>query len=144
MNLMKASLYDNIVRHRSPKKLLFSEISPMWSERLNQARDNISPFAPIRSRWYHELTISSACVVGEAYGFSSSYVHKCKTCKELGLQFMFCFLIQSDSEIEKAKLDFTDHWNKEHSEIKTKNKMKVDADSQIPSYSISANSESQI
>ncbi|MGA7900270.1 MAG: hypothetical protein WCA39_15555, partial [Nitrososphaeraceae archaeon] len=59
MNLMKASLYDNIVRHRSPKKLLFSEISPMWSERLNQARDNISPFAPIRLRWYHELKNSS-------------------------------------------------------------------------------------
>ena len=144
MNLMKASLYDNIVHHRSPKKLLFSEISPMWSERLNQARDNISPFAPIRSRWYHELTISSTCVVGEAYGFSSSYVHKCKTCKELGLQFMFYFLIQSDSEIEKAKLDFTDHWNKEHSEIETKNKTKVDANSQIQSYSISANSESQL
>ena len=92
----------------------------------------------------HQFSVSSACVVGEAYGFSTSYLHKCKTCKELGLQFMFCFLIQSDSEIEKAKLNFTDHWNKEHSEIKTKNKMKVDADSQIPSYSISANSESQI
>ena len=112
----KASLYDNIVHHRSPEKLLFSEISPMWYERLNQARDNISPFAPIRSRWYHELTISSTCVIGEAYGFSSSYVHKCKTCKKISLQFMFYFLIQSDSGIENAKLDFTDHWNKEHSE----------------------------
>jgi hypothetical protein len=116
----------------------------MWSERLNQARDNISPFAPILSRWYHELTISSTCVVGEAYGFSSSYVHKCKLCKELSFQFMYCFLIQSDSGIENAKLDFEDHWNKEHSEIKTKNKMKVDANSQIQSYSASASSESQL
>ena len=129
-----------MISPRSPNKLLFSEISPMWSERLNQARDNISPFAHIRSRWYHELTISSACVVGEAYGFSSSYVDKCKTCKELGLQFMFYFLIQSDSVIEKAKLDFEDHWNKENSEIKTGNKTKVDANSQIQSYSMSANS----
>jgi len=130
------SSYENMVRHRSPNKLQFSEISPMWSERLNQARDSISSFASIRSRWYHELTISSACVVGEAYGFSSSYVHKCKTCKELGLQFMFNFLIQSNSRIEKTKFDFEDHWNKEHSEIKTNNKTKVDANSQIQSYSV--------
>ena len=134
----------NLADHKSQSKLQFSEISPIWSQRLDQARDNISPFAPIRSRWYRELTISSACVVGEAYGFSSSYVHKCKTCKELGMQFMYYFLIQSDSGIENVKLDFEDHWNKEHSEIKTrnKNKIKVDVDSQlqIQSYLLSLNS----
>ena len=132
----KASLYENMVLPKSSNKLIFSEISPMWSERLNQARENISSFAPIRSRWYRELTISSACVVGEAYGFSSSYVHKCKTCKELGFQFMYYFLIQSDSGIENAKLDFEDHWNKEHSKIKTKDKIKVDTDSQVQSHSV--------
>jgi hypothetical protein len=127
----QTSLYKNIVHPKTPIKILFSEISPMWSDRLNQAKDNISSFAPIRSQWYRELTISSACVVGEAYGFSSSYVQRCKTCKELGMQFMDYFLIQSDSGIEVAKLDFTDHWNKEHSEIttKNKNKMKVDTGS---------------
>src|SRR5215467_3644325 len=136
----KASLYENMVPPKSSNKLIFSEISPMWSERLNQARENISSFAPIRSRWYRELTISSACVVGEAYGFSSSYVHKCKTCKELGFQFMYYFLIQSDSGIENAKLDFEDHWNKEHYETKTGNKIKVDTDLQIQSYPLSLNS----
>jgi hypothetical protein len=112
----------------------------MWSERLNQARDNISPFASVRLKWYYELKESSKCVVGEAYGFSSSYVSKCKQCNQLGWRFMFYFLIQSDSRIEKNKLDFEDHWNKEHSEItiRNKNKMKVDAnmDSQIQSYSV--------
>ncbi len=140
----KASLYENRVHPKSSNKLQFSEISPMWSERLNQARDDISPFALMRSRWYHELTISSACVVGEAYGFSSSYVHKCKTCKELGMQFMYYFLIHSDSGIENAKLDFEDHWNKNHSEIKTENENKIKGDvnshSQIQSCSLSLNS----
>ena len=140
----KASLYENMVPPKSSNKLIFSEISPMWSERLNRARDNISPFAPIRSRWYRELTISSACVIGEAYGFSSSYVHKCKTCKEFGFQFMYYFLIQSDSGIENAKLDFEDHWNKNHSEIKTENENKIKGDvnshSQIQSCSLSLNS----
>ena len=144
----KASVYDSVVSHRPSNKLLFSEISPMWSERLNQARDNISPFAPIRLQWYKELRNSSKCVVGEAYGFSSSYVSKCKECNKLGWRFMFYFLIQSDSRIEKTKLDFTDHWNQEHSEIETKNKnkMKLDteSDSQIQSHSVSVNSESKL
>ena len=130
----QSSVYENMVHSKSSNKLLFSEISPMWSKRLNQARDNISPFASIRSQWYRELTISSACVVGEAYGFSSSYATKCKTCKKLGLEFMFYFLLQSDSGIENAKLDFTDHWNKEHSENKNKNKTKIDVNSQIQGY----------
>jgi len=60
------------------------------------------------------------------------------------MQFMYYFLIQSDSGIENVKLDFEDHWNKEHSEIKTrnKNKIKVDVDSQsqIQSYLLSLNS----
>ena len=44
---------------------------------------------------------------------------------------MFYFLIQSNSRIEKAELDFTDHWNKEHSAIKNRNKIKVNTNSQI-------------
>jgi hypothetical protein len=49
---------------------------------------------------------------------------------------MYYFLIQSDSGIENAKLDFEDHWNKEHSKIKTKDKIKVDTDSQVQSHSV--------
>lgn len=136
----QTSLYKNIVHPKTPIKILFSEISPMWSDRLNQAKDNISSFAPIRSQWYRELTISSACVVGEAYGFSSSYVCKCKKCNQLGWKFMFYFLIQSNSRIEKTKHDFEDHWNKEHPETTTRNKNKMkagaDLDLQIQSYSV--------
>jgi hypothetical protein len=132
--------YDSVVSHKPSNKVLFSEISPMWSERLNQARDNISPFASVRLKWYYELKESSKCVVGEAYGFSSSYVSKCKKCNKIGWRFMFYFLIQSDSRIEKNKLDFEDHWNKEHSEITTRNKNKTKADAnidlQIQSYSV--------
>lgn len=122
----EASLYENTVHYRPSDELLFSEISPRWSERLNQARDSISPFSPIRLRWYHELKNSSTCVVGEAYGFSSSYVSKCKKCNKLGWRFMFYFLIQSNSRIEKTKINFADHWNKVHSEIKNRNKAKAD------------------
>jgi hypothetical protein len=60
------------------------------------------------------------------------------------MQFMYYFLIQSDSGIENAKLDFEDHWNKNHSEIKTENENKIKVDvnshSQIQSCSLSLNS----
>jgi hypothetical protein len=123
--------YDNIASYRSPNKLLFSEISPIWSERLKQARYNVPPFSTIRLQWYRELKNSSTCVVGEAYGFSSNYVSKCKECNKLGWRFMFYFLIQSDSRIEKTKIKFADHWNKEHSNIKNRNEIKVNTNSQV-------------
>ena len=127
----KVSLNCNL-SHRIPQnELLFSEISPIWSERLNQARDNISPFSLTRIRWYYELKNSSTCVVGEAYGFSSTYVSKCKKCNRLGWKFMFYFLIQSNSRIERTKIEFVNHWNKEHTEIKIRKKLNTNTNSQI-------------
>jgi hypothetical protein len=113
------SSYNNLSHDELQHELLFSEISPMWSERLNLARDNISPISVTRLRWYLELKNSSTCVVGEANGFSAAYVSKCYKCNKLGWRFMFYFLIQSDSRIEKTKIKFVDHWNREHS-FKTK------------------------
>jgi hypothetical protein len=141
----KVSLYNNnnLYHHKSQNESIFSEISPIWSERLNQARDNISPFSLTRLRWYYELKNPSKCVVGEAYRFSSIYTSECKKCSRLGWRFMFYFLIQSNSRIEQTKLDFADHWNKEHSEIKTKNKMRTNehsnTNSQVKGYHLTVN-----
>jgi len=122
----KISLLEEDLLHQKTQtqnKLEFSEISPMWSERLNRARNNISPFSLIRLRWYQKLKNSETCVVGEAYGFSSSYVSRCKECNKLGWRFMFYFLIQSNSGIEKTKIKFAKHWNKKHYAIKKRNKV---------------------
>ena len=121
-NLSHDELLETVVvsHDELQDELLFSEISPMWSERLNLARDNISPISVTRLRWYLELKNSSTCVVGEAHGFSAAYVSKCYKCNKLGWRFMFYFLIQSDSRIEKTKIKFVDHWNREHSFKKTK------------------------
>ncbi|MFZ0327303.1 MAG: hypothetical protein WAL66_08385 [Nitrososphaeraceae archaeon] len=127
----KVSLNYNLTHHKPQNELLFSEISPFWSERLNHARDNISPFSLARIRWYYELKNSSTCVVGEAYGFSSTYVSKCKKCNRLGWKFMFYFLIQSNSSIERTKIKFVDHWNKEHYEVKIRKKLNTNTNSRI-------------
>ena len=34
--IMKALLYDNLPKHKLQNKLYSSQISPIWSERLNQ------------------------------------------------------------------------------------------------------------
>ncbi len=110
-----SSCYDSSSHHPiKGTEPIFSEIAPIWSERLIQARDKISPISITRLKWYQELKNSSTCVVGEAHGFSADYVSKCGQCNKLAWRFMFYFLIQSDSRIEKTKVKFVHHWNNEH------------------------------
>lgn len=123
--IMKALLYDNLPKHKLQNKLYSSQISPIWSERLNQIRDSISSSSLlIRIRWYYQPNWTK-CVVGKAYGFSSICISERKKCSRLGWRFIFYFLILSNSKIEKTKRIFADHWNKEHSEIKNRNKVKI-------------------
>lgn len=92
---------------------------------LNQIRDSISSSSLlIRIRWYYQPNWIK-CVVGKAYGFSSIYISERKKCSRLGWRFIFYFLILLNSKIEKTKRIFADHWNKEHSEIKNRNKVKI-------------------
>ena len=108
---------NNFLQPDSQNKLSLYEISPVWAKRLNQAINEIPRLSLIRLKWYFELKNASRCVVGEAYGFSSAYVSKCKRCNRLGWCFMFYFMVQSNSRIEETKIKFVDHWNKAHSGI---------------------------
>ena len=93
------------------KPLSLNDISPMWSERLRQLP---FPFSFQWLRWYFEIKCASKCVVGEAYGFSSSYIHLCKECDRLGWKFMFSFMMHSYIKLEKNKQLFVRHWNEKH------------------------------
>ena len=59
-----------------------------------------------RLRLYVELKRTSKCVVGEAYGFSSSYAYNCKGCSKISWKFMFYFMICSYSKLEETKREF--------------------------------------
>jgi hypothetical protein len=63
---------------------------------------------------YLELKDTSKCVVGEAYGFSSSYVSDCKPCSKISWKFMFYFMICSYSKLEGTKKEFLKHWGEKH------------------------------
>jgi hypothetical protein len=93
--------------------LTLDTISPTWAKRLEQSK--LLPLLSLeRLRLYLELKDASKCVVGEAYGFSSSYIYGCKRCSKIGWKFMFYFMICSYSKLEGTKKEFVEHWSEKH------------------------------
>jgi hypothetical protein len=95
------------------QELTLATVSPVWAERLEQSK--LLPLLSLRRlRLYFELKNTSKCVVGEAYGFSSSYLFNCKVCSKIGWKFMFYFMIYSYSKLEETKKEFVKHWSDKH------------------------------
>jgi hypothetical protein len=93
--------------------LIFDTIAPIWAKRLEESK--LLPILSLRRlRLYLELRDTSKCVVGEAYGFSSSYISSCKRCSKIGWKFMFYFMIHSYSKLERTKNEFVKHWGEKH------------------------------
>jgi hypothetical protein len=93
--------------------LTLDTISPIWAKRLEESK--LLPLLSLRRlRLYLELRDTSKCVVGEAYGFSSSYVFDCKLCSKIAWKFMFYFMIYSYSKLEATKNGFVKHWGEKH------------------------------
>jgi hypothetical protein len=100
----------------APHHLTLNEISPRWSRRLEQCQRKKLPF-PLSFtwfRWYNEIRKSSKCIVGEAYGFSSSYTTNCKECDKFSVKFLYSFATYSHSKIQENKDSFVQHWNESH------------------------------
>jgi hypothetical protein len=87
-------------------------ISPMWDSRISQKWPR--PFSRMWFKWYFELKRTSKCVVGEAYGFSSSYIHRCKECDDIGWKFMIYFTLNLRRKLDLNKERFVRHWNEIH------------------------------
>lgn len=93
--------------------LTLSDISPHWAKRL-EGRKLPVPLSITWLRWYFDLKRASKCIVGEAYGYSSSFVYDCKECDDIGCRFMLYFTVHSFSKLKENTQRFVDHWNKEH------------------------------
>jgi hypothetical protein len=92
--------------------LRLEDISPKWAGRL---KGELPTFMSLTwFKWYFELKRTSKCVVGEAYGYSSSYIHNCSECDEIGWKFMYYFTIKSNKKLEENKNRFVNHWNEQH------------------------------
>ena len=107
---IKSYVNDNL---ENQELLTLDTISPIWAKRLEESK--LLPLLSLRRlRLYVELKHTSKCVVGEAYGFSSSYVYDCKRCSKIAWKFMFYFMIHSYSKLEETKNAFVKHWGEKH------------------------------
>jgi vacuolar-type H+-ATPase subunit I/STV1 len=95
------------------QELTLDTVSPIWAKRLEESK--LLPLLSLRRlRLYLELKRTSKCVVGEAYGFSSSYIFDCKLCSKIAWKFMFYFMIYSYTKLEQTKKEFVKHWSEKH------------------------------
>jgi hypothetical protein len=114
MEIKKSYVNDNEeIQNQEELLLPLDTISPIWARRLEKSK-LLSILSLERLQLYLELKDTSKCVVGEAYGFSSSYVYNCKRCSKIGWKFMFNFMICSYSKLERTKKEFVKHWGEKH------------------------------
>lgn len=105
----------HILVSKKRHEISFDTLSPKWAMRLSQPLPTL-----LSLRWlgyYSEIRSASRCVVGEAHGFSSSYLKTCPDCNKFSIKFMYSFLVHSESRLEKNKLMFVRHWNKQHEPV---------------------------
>src|ERR687885_2877750 len=111
IQIQKSSVNDNEIQNQ--ELLTLDAISPTWAKRLEESK-LLSLLSLERLQLYLELKDTSKCLVGEAYGFSSSYISSCKRCSKIGWKFMFYFMICSYSKLEDTKDEFVKHWSEMH------------------------------
>jgi hypothetical protein len=101
--------------------LTFEEIAPDWSKRLNKlaAAKGISyEKDPI----YSDINDYGKCIVGEAYGYRSSYiiygtVDYCRKCSGLSHDFVRATKRHYSDKLMDAIKKLTEHWNEVHIDI---------------------------
>ena len=102
------------VKEQEKKPLTLKEIAPKWAKRLEQTNRLPFPLSLTWLKWYYELDHPSKCIVGEAYGYRSTYQKECKECNRLGWEFGGSFLSRSRLGLERDIDAFVEHWNEKH------------------------------
>ena len=98
--------------------LTLSDISPNWAKRLGEQQQLPVPLSVTWLRWWFEIIYPPKCVVGEAHGFTRSYIYNCRECGEIGEKFSLYFTLYLSSKLEENKQRFVDHWNKKHNSLR--------------------------
>jgi hypothetical protein len=100
--------------------LTLEDISPKWSHRFEQL-----PLPVLSARgisWGFQMLFAETCVVGEAYGYSGSYINECARCHAIGYEFVTSFLSRSYGSLKENEEVFVGHWNQEHAHITERRK----------------------
>jgi hypothetical protein len=89
-------------------------IAPTWYGILGQ---RLPAYSPKRLVWYLHMASPETCIVGEAYGFSSSYMKDCADCVTFSRVFLHNFPAGSYSALHETIRHFIAHWNHDHKNI---------------------------
>jgi len=79
--------------------LTLGDIAPTWHGRL---LEQLPRAGPRRILWHHQMALPETRVVGEAYGFSSSYMRDCDRCTVFSQAFLRHFRAGSHDALRKA------------------------------------------
>jgi hypothetical protein len=101
--------------------LEFKDIVPQWFEKLDKLlHENDSEIVnDILWKLYPEINSYDKCVLGEAYGYESSYIpseskNRCQKCSNLSGNFSYYIRIYDKAKIAETIDNFTNHWNEDH------------------------------
>jgi hypothetical protein len=121
---------NNVSSNRNQQLIELKDISPKWFERLNKIlgennnkKENESD---IIHKLYPEINSYEKCVVGEAYGYDSSYAiegtkKRCQQCAALSGNFSYYLRLFDKQKIIETIDEFTKHWNEQHRDVITSN-----------------------
>ena len=94
---------------------LLSDISPMWAKRLKVIKPSLLfAISLTRLRWLSEIIDADKCVVGEAYGYSSSYTKTCEQCARIANKFSLYFTMLWYKKLKLLQQTFVRHWIESH------------------------------
>jgi hypothetical protein len=102
------------VQHESDGGSSLSSISPVWNKRLQLKQSLIFAISFTRLKWLAEIINANKCVVGEAYGYSSSYTITCEECTRIANKFSLYFIIFWHKKLEVLQQTFVKHWIESH------------------------------
>ncbi len=99
----------------NPSSLTLTDIAPKWANRFKQLP--VPKLSLKGVQWALELTAADRCLVGEAHGFSASYLKTCEVCEMIGSNFQTNFIIRSFENLKKNTEKFVEHWNENHANV---------------------------
>jgi hypothetical protein len=94
--------------------LTLGDIAPTWYRILGQ---RLQAYSLKRLLWYLHMASPETCIVGEAYGFSSSYMRDCADCVMFSRVFLHNFPAGSYGALYETIRQFIAHWNHHHKNI---------------------------
>ena len=100
------------------KKITFEEIAPDWSKRLNKLT-TAKGISYEKDTMYSDISDYKKCIVGEAYGYSPSYVlygtiNHCMKCTGFSHDFAYAAKAHDSDKLIDTKQKLTEHWNELH------------------------------